>query len=129
MQNLKKNQIAPIASTCHYQLFILWSFTLVTAFPVFIIFHQLFIPKILSCISATLFAFYRMNWVMPKLVKELLAFWRKMCMRKALKKIWEMAPHCVMWSVWREPDGICFKGVEFLACEVRKLMLILLFQS
>jgi hypothetical protein len=49
-----------------------------------------------------------LSWVMPSLVKELMACW---CSggRTRSAVVWKMIPLCLMWCIWRERNARCFE--------------------
>ena len=51
-------------------------------------------------------------WVMPKDVVELLASWLGNFRKHRNGIIWNMVPHCLIWSIWRERNFRIFEGIE-----------------
>jgi hypothetical protein len=56
----------------------------------------------------TIFARFKLCWVMPKSVKELFAsWWTSGNSRSAV--VWKMVPLCLMWCIWRERNARYFE--------------------
>ena len=49
---------------------------------------------------------------MPKDVVELLASWPSKFSKDRNGLIWNMVPHCLIWSIWRESNTRIFEGTE-----------------
>ena len=58
------------------------------------------------------FSLLRVFWVMPKDVVELLASWKGKFSKPRNGLIWNMVPHCFMWSIWRETNFQILKKPE-----------------
>ena len=58
------------------------------------------------------FTFFRVFWVMPKDVVELLASWPGKFSKHRNGLIWNMVPHCLIRSIWRESNTRIFEGTE-----------------
>lgn len=48
------------------------------------------------------FVFQKIDWVMPCPTKDLMAFWERVIMRRALMKKWVLAPHCITRGTLKE---------------------------
>ena len=55
-------------------------------------------------------ALFRVQWVFPETIKEVLFSWRGPFVRKKRKKIWNSIPLCIFWTVWKEMNRLAFKG-------------------
>ena len=53
----------------------------------------------LWCMVFTLFG---IHWVMPKMMVELLAYWKGKFGQNRNGVIWMIVPHCLMWCIWLE---------------------------
>ena len=49
---------------------------------------------------------------MPQSVLGLLACWQGRFGRHQNGYIWSIAPHCLMWCLWRERNSRCFENIE-----------------
>ena len=60
------------------------------------------------------FIFYLIgvNWVMPRLVLELLACWPGQFQWHRAARVWMAMPLCLMWSLWNERNQCTFDGIE-----------------
>ena len=56
--------------------------------------------------------FFGVFWVMPKDVVELLASWPGKFSKHRNGVIWNMVPHCLIWSIWRETNTQIFEGTK-----------------
>jgi hypothetical protein len=51
------------------------------------------------------FSLFGMYWVMPKRIVDVFASWKGRLGRHKNRHTWEVVPHCVMWSLWRERNA------------------------
>ena len=51
------------------------------------------------------FSLFGMYWVMPKQIVDVFASWKGRLGRHKNRHTWEVVPHCVMWSLWRERNA------------------------
>jgi hypothetical protein len=56
----------------------------------------------------TIFAQFKLCWVMPKSVKELFTSWWTGGNSQSVI-VWKMVPLCLMWCIWRERNAQCFE--------------------
>ena len=52
---------------------------------------------------------FRVQWVFPESVKEVLFSWRGSFVGKKRKKIRNSIPLCIFWTVWKEMNRLAFK--------------------
>ena len=52
-----------------------------------------------------------MEWVTSGCVMEMVAGWRNW-FGKHYSEVWNLVPHCVMWSIWRERNSRTFEDLE-----------------
>jgi hypothetical protein len=57
------------------------------------------------------FKMFGVDWVMFRCVLDRLAGWRNW-FGKHFSDVWNLAPLCVMWSLWRERNNRTFENVE-----------------
>ena len=55
-------------------------------------------------------ALFRVHWVFPETVKEVLLSWRSPFVGRKRKKIWYSIPLCIFWMVWKERNRLTFRG-------------------
>lgn len=55
------------------------------------------------------FGLFRVSWVMPKRVVEVLATWQGWFGRHWNIAIWKAIPHCLIWCTWREDNVQSFE--------------------
>jgi hypothetical protein len=58
------------------------------------------------------FALFRVSWVMPQDVEDLLACWAGRFGKCEARKVWKTIPHCLMWHIWCERNARTFNGEE-----------------
>ncbi|CAN4110287.1 unnamed protein product [Withania somnifera] len=44
----------------------------------------------------------------PATVKDAVGSWSSRKVDKSIKKIWQMVPACIFWSIWMERNNRCF---------------------
>ena len=67
-------------------------------------------PKVYN-LWAFIFTIFGVYWVPPSSIKDTLAGWKGPPSRKSLKKVWMAAPLCLLWTVWRERNGVVFEDM------------------
>ena len=70
--------------------------------------HLLLHSGVARTLWYTIFAQFKLSWVMPKSVKELFASWW-MGGNSQSVIMWKMVPLCLMWCIWRERNARCFE--------------------
>jgi hypothetical protein len=68
--------------------------------------------SVASDLWALVFSMFGIQWVMPQTVLELLSGWLGWlgCHNSIL--VWKMAPHCLVWCLWRERNARHFEDSE-----------------
>ena len=64
-------------------------------------------PKVYN-LWAFIFMIFGLNWVLPRFIKDTLARWKCSPSRKSLRKVWMAALLCLLWTIWKEINGIVF---------------------
>jgi DNA segregation ATPase FtsK/SpoIIIE-like protein len=64
------------------------------------------------------FRAFNIYWVLPRRVMDLLFGWRN-CLGRHQSNIWNLAPLCLMWTVWRERNSRTFEDVKKSADQLR----------
>jgi hypothetical protein len=70
---------------------------------------------------------FGVTWVMLGKLKECLGSWRGQRGNRIVLQIWQMAPLCVMWCLWRERNARSFEDRELGIIELMKRVLQTLF--
>ena len=60
-----------------------------------------------------LFSAHGGGWVCPLLVKDLILGWDRLPSRKKESRLWQAAPLCLMWAIWKERNKIIFEDDGF----------------
>ena len=86
---------------------------------------------LLHCVAArdlwnAFFARFGLCWVMPRSVKEVLASWWTVG-RSSSAVVWKMAPHCILWCIWRERNNRCFEDLSRTREELLHFFLVTLY--
>jgi hypothetical protein len=79
-----------------------------------------------SALWNALFVRFGLCWVMPCLVKELLANWWSSG-RSMSAVVWKMVPLCIMWCIWSEQNNRCFEDSSKSIEELLHFFLFTLF--
>jgi hypothetical protein len=58
------------------------------------------------------FTLFGTSWVMPKNVVQMLGCWQGRFHHHRISGAWDVAPLCIMWTIWREPNNKMFDGVN-----------------
>ena len=64
----------------------------------------------------------------PGLVREMLLGWKSAFVGKRRKKVWQAAPSCLLWIVWKARNRIVFKE-DILSIQKLKYLFLLLLWS
>ena len=54
------------------------------------------------------FSLFGVNWVLPFTVRDTLLGWYASSKDKKHRKVWRIAPFCLVWTVWKEIKRIVF---------------------
>ena len=57
-----------------------------------------------------IFALFGVQWVFPKIVKEVLLSWRGPFVGEKRKKIWKSIPLYIFWTLLKERNRLAFRG-------------------
>ena len=57
-----------------------------------------------------LFSLFGVNWVLPFSVRDTLLGWHAPLKDKKHSKVWQAAPLCLFWMVWKERNRLAFNG-------------------
>jgi len=63
------------------------------------------------------------EWVMQRIVLELLTSWGASIGYSPNKEAWRLVPLCLMWCIWWEWNARLFEDVEISMVEIRKHLL------
>jgi len=63
------------------------------------------------------------EWVIPRMVLELLTSWGASFGYGPAKEVWRLVPLCLMWCIWREQNERHFEDKETSMVELRKRLL------
>lgn len=55
---------------------------------------------------------FRVLWVLPSTVRQLLGSWRCRTINKLGLKAWRLVPHAIFWTIWRERNNRTFEDRE-----------------
>lgn len=69
----------------------------------------------------------RVSWVVPRNVKDTMESWSLWVVDRAIKKIWQMIPACIVWSIWMERNRRCFDGISTPNTALKSNCLMFLF--
>ena len=70
--------------------------------------HLLIHCSAIQILSNFVFRAFRIHWILPRRVLELLCGWWNWFGRHQ-SNIWNLIPHCLMWMVWRERNSRTFE--------------------
>ena len=54
---------------------------------------------------------FGVSWVFPTTVSELLFGWHNWWGKQS-SFVWNLVPHCIMWTIWRAQNGRTFEDME-----------------
>ena len=55
-----------------------------------------------------MFSLFGVNWVLPLTARDTLLGWHITFKDKKHRKVWQAAPLCLFWMVWKERNRIVF---------------------
>jgi hypothetical protein len=70
---------------------------------------------------------FGVEWVMPRMVLELLTSWGASCGYGPVQEVWRLVPLCLMWCIWQERNVWHLEDVETSMVELRKRLLNMLY--
>jgi hypothetical protein len=71
---------------------------------------------------------FEVSWVLPSQVKELIEGWFGGLPKHRLSRIWNIVPHCLMWSLWREQNLRTFEDSETSLTDLKMQFFRMLFE-
>ncbi len=85
---------------------------------------HLLLPCEYACeLWSFVFCLFRVQWVMPAWVIDMLACWKKCSSTKGLGAIWNAVPLCLMWMLWWERNRGAFEDSEHHSVELKMVFL------
>ena len=66
------------------------------------------------------------TWIMSGFIREMVLGWKSAFVGKRRKKVWQAAPSCLFWTVWKTRNRIVFKDDFFSIQKLKYLVLFLL---
>ena len=91
--------------------------------------HLLLHCEIAQSLWSMVFCLFRVVWVMPGSVVEVMASWMGSFRNSSNAKVWGAVPLCVMWVLWRERNLRVFEGQERTVLDLKLVLLRTLFDS
>jgi hypothetical protein len=70
--------------------------------------HLLLHCEVAQALWSVLFSLFDVTWVMSKEMAELLACWCGQQGNILVEEVWQIAPLCLMWIIWRERNARFF---------------------
>jgi len=70
---------------------------------------------------------FGVEWVMPRMVLELLTNWGASFGYGPAKEVWRLVLWCLMWCIWQERNARHFEDVETSMVELSKRLLYMLY--
>jgi hypothetical protein len=89
--------------------------------------HLLLHCEVARDLWSCIFILFGIEWVMPRMVLELLTSWGASVGYGRAKEAWRLAPLCLLWCIWQEQNARLFKDVETSMVELRKHLLNMLY--
>lgn len=78
---------------------------------------EIVVHFLLHCLTGELWSMvlsmFRVEWVMPRGVMELLACWQGGFGCYKSIEFWKSTPRCLMWYIWRESNDRSFERREW----------------
>ena len=76
-----------------------------------------------------LFSLFGVNWIISGSVRDMLLGWKGTFVGKRRKKVWQTAPSCLFWIVWKARNRIVFKEDVLSIQKLKYLFLFLLWSK
>ena len=73
--------------------------------------HLLLHCEVATALWCLVFSMFGIQWVLPAKVLDMLAGWHNWFGRRS-STVWNLAPLCVMWSLWKERNRRIFEDLE-----------------
>ena len=73
-----------------------------------------------------IFRSFGFSWVLLERVADLLFGWHNW-LGKASSKVWNLVPHCLMWTIWRERNCRTFEDLKNPSRKILELFIGSLF--
>jgi hypothetical protein len=67
--------------------------------------------EVATALWCSVFSMFGIQWVLPAKVLDMLAGWHNWFGRRS-SAVWNLAPLCVMWSLWKERNRRIFEDLE-----------------
>jgi hypothetical protein len=83
--------------------------------------HLLLHCNIVSALWYYICSLFGLAWVMPRLVRDLLACWRRKTGNSYSEALWKMILLCLMWCMWRERNDWSFEDNERMVAKLKTL--------
>ena len=74
-----------------------------------------------------LFSLFVVSWVLPSLVGETLISWHEAFVGRKRKKVWQAAPLCLFWTIWKEMNSRGFENKEYSVHRIKINFFFLIF--
>jgi hypothetical protein len=74
--------------------------------------HLLLHCDVARVVWSSFYNLFGVEWVMPSSVLDLLSGWSTLLGRGPVLRIWNQAPLCVLWGLWRERNSRLFENRE-----------------
>jgi hypothetical protein len=73
--------------------------------------HLLLHCEVATALRCSVFSMFGIQWVLPAKVLDMLAGWHNWFGRHS-STVWNLAPLCVVWSLWKERNRRIFEDLE-----------------
>ena len=75
---------------------------------------------------AFIFTIFGVNWVLLRSIKDTLVGWKSPSSRKSLRKVWMAAPLCLLWTIWKERNGVVFEDMVLSTQRMKNSLMVAL---